>query len=131
VWQAGWYRGARERAVVPVPAIDTTSRAAVKAAYNTYFNIAAPAVGWNGTISPCNPGTITRRGRAVLAGRSKGVWSEFMGFSVGAARDDANEGNSISISGCPETPPMGSGPSSHRASPSPQGGTSIAMRGRA
>jgi hypothetical protein len=46
------------KAVQSVPAIDTFDRAAVVSAYNTYYNVAKPAVGWTGTNSPCNAGSI-------------------------------------------------------------------------
>src|SRR5688572_23511298 len=47
------------KAVSMVPAIDTTSRAAVVAAYNAYYNIAMPAVGFTGSSVTCAPGSIS------------------------------------------------------------------------
>ncbi|MBE0528932.1 MAG: hypothetical protein IH629_07005, partial [Thermoleophilia bacterium] len=47
------------KAVSPVPAIDTANRAAVVAAYNAYFNVARPAVGFTGSTSTCTPGAIS------------------------------------------------------------------------
>lgn len=46
-------------AVVPVPPIDTFDINAVVAAYNTYYNIAMPAVGFTGSAASCNPGAIS------------------------------------------------------------------------
>src|SRR5688572_7489574 len=50
---------ATAKAVVPVPSIDTSSRAAVRTAYNTYYNIAQPALGFTGSTAGCNPGSIS------------------------------------------------------------------------
>ena len=50
---------AAPKAVVSVPAIDTSSLAAVVAAYNVYYNIAMPAVGFTGSTASCNPGSIS------------------------------------------------------------------------
>jgi FG-GAP-like repeat len=47
------------KAVVPVPAITTTSKGAVKAAFNTYYNIAMPALGFTGSTATCDPGAIS------------------------------------------------------------------------
>ncbi len=47
------------KAVVATPAIDTGSRPAVKAAYNTYYNLGMPAVGWTGSVQGCVPGSIS------------------------------------------------------------------------
>jgi hypothetical protein len=49
-----------QKAVVPVPSITVTSKGAVKAAFNTYYNIAMPALGFTGsTADPCTPGAIS------------------------------------------------------------------------
>jgi hypothetical protein len=42
-----------------VPPIDTSNRAAVAAAYNQYWNVAMPTLGWTGSIASCNPGSIS------------------------------------------------------------------------
>src|SRR5258706_8415575 len=47
------------KAVSSVPAIDTSNRAAVVAAYNTYYNVAQPAVGFTGSTASCTPGGIS------------------------------------------------------------------------
>ena len=47
------------KAVVPVPAIDTSNLSAVVAAYNTYYNVTMPAVGFTGSTASCNPGSIS------------------------------------------------------------------------
>ena len=49
------------KAVVPVPTLDTSSKIAVRNAYNAYYNLAMPAVNWiGGSLSPgCLPGTIS------------------------------------------------------------------------
>jgi hypothetical protein len=47
------------KAVASVPAIDTFDRAAVVAAYNTYYNVTMPAVGFTGSTAGCNPGAIS------------------------------------------------------------------------
>jgi hypothetical protein len=46
------------KAVQSVPAINTFDRNAVVVAYNTYYNVAMPAVGWTGSNAGCNPGAI-------------------------------------------------------------------------
>jgi hypothetical protein len=46
--------------VLPVSPLDTGSRAAVRAAYNTYYNVAQPSVGWTGAVAGCNPGTTAQ-----------------------------------------------------------------------
>lgn len=48
-----------DKAVRSVPAIDTTNRAAVVSAYNTYFQVAMPALGFTGSASSCAPGAIS------------------------------------------------------------------------
>jgi hypothetical protein len=52
-------QAAQPKAVVSTPAINTGSRAAVKAAYNTYYNLPMPAMSWTGSIAGCVPGTIS------------------------------------------------------------------------
>ncbi|MBK7660285.1 MAG: hypothetical protein IPJ28_14645 [Betaproteobacteria bacterium] len=47
------------KAVIAVPAIDTSNLAAVVAAYNVYYNVAMPAVGFTGSTAGCNPGAIS------------------------------------------------------------------------
>ena len=47
------------KAVASVPAIDTSNRDAVVAAYNAYFDIARPAVGFTGSTATCTPGAIS------------------------------------------------------------------------
>jgi hypothetical protein len=47
------------KVVVSVPAIDTSNRTAVAAAYDTYYDIAMPAVGFTGSTATCTPGTIS------------------------------------------------------------------------
>ncbi len=47
------------KAVQSVPAIDTSNLSAVVAAYNTYYNLAMPAVGFTGSTASCNPGAIS------------------------------------------------------------------------
>jgi uncharacterized repeat protein (TIGR01451 family) len=47
------------KAVAIVPAIDTSNMAAVAAAYNTYYNVAMPAVGFTGSTSTCVPGSVS------------------------------------------------------------------------
>ncbi len=47
------------KATIAVPAIDTTNQGAVIAAYNTYFNVSAPPLGFTGSVSACNPGAIS------------------------------------------------------------------------
>jgi hypothetical protein len=47
------------KAVSPVGAINTMDRAAVVNAYNAYYNVAMPAVGFTGAVAGCNPGSIS------------------------------------------------------------------------
>jgi len=47
------------KAVVNVPAIDTSNMAAVSAAYNLYYNVAMPPVGFTGSSAACNPGSVS------------------------------------------------------------------------
>jgi hypothetical protein len=47
------------KSVIATPTIDTSSKVAVKAAYNTYYNVATPAISWTGSVSGCNAGTIS------------------------------------------------------------------------
>ena len=51
--------GPVSKAVQSVPAIDTSSFTAVVNAYNTYFNVAMPAVGFTGSSASCTPGSIS------------------------------------------------------------------------
>jgi hypothetical protein len=47
------------KAVASVPAINTADRTAVTSAYNTYYNLTMPAVGFTGSTVGCNAGTIS------------------------------------------------------------------------
>ena len=47
------------KAVQNVPPIDTTSQAAVRSAYNQYYNTTVPAMGWSGNVASCNAGTTS------------------------------------------------------------------------
>jgi hypothetical protein len=47
------------KAVSPVGTINTMDRAAVVNAYNTYYNVSMPAVGFTGSVAGCNPGSIS------------------------------------------------------------------------
>ncbi len=52
-------RAVAPKSVVATPALDTSSRAAVRSAYNTYYNLSMPALGWTGSVAGCVPGTIS------------------------------------------------------------------------
>ena len=47
------------KAVQSVGPIDTSSIAAVLAAYNQYYNVPMPALGFTGSVAGCNPGSIS------------------------------------------------------------------------
>jgi hypothetical protein len=47
------------KAVVPVAALDTSSKLLVRSAYKTYYDLSMPALGWTGSIAGCLPGTIS------------------------------------------------------------------------
>src|SRR4051812_13088157 len=47
------------KAVQAVPAIDTSNIVAVISAYNTYYNVAQPAMAFTGSVAGCNPGTVS------------------------------------------------------------------------
>lgn len=46
-------------AAATVPAIDTSNRAAVAAAYSAYWNVAMPSLNWTGSVAGCQPGTVS------------------------------------------------------------------------
>lgn len=48
-----------DKAVSSVQRIDTTNRAAVVSAFNSYFNVAEPALQFSGSGASCQPGTIS------------------------------------------------------------------------
>ena len=48
-----------EGAWATVPPIDTSSRAAVAAAYTAYWNVGMPALNWTGSVAGCNAGTVS------------------------------------------------------------------------
>ena len=50
---------AGDKAVSSVPPVATGSKIAVKVAYNSHYNVAAPAVGFTGSAATCTPGTIS------------------------------------------------------------------------
>jgi uncharacterized repeat protein (TIGR01451 family) len=47
------------KAVQLVPPLDTMDIGAVIAAYNTYYNVPMPALGFTGSTASCNPGSIS------------------------------------------------------------------------
>lgn len=47
-------------AVRSVPPIDTSNRAAVVSAFNTYYNVVMPEPGFTGSTDSCQPGAISR-----------------------------------------------------------------------
>ena len=54
-----WASTPQPKAVAIIPAIDTSSKAAVRSAYSQYYATAMPAMAWTGAVSGCNAGTIS------------------------------------------------------------------------
>ena len=54
---------------VPMEVIDTSSEAAVRAAFAREFGPAAPELGWTGSTRSCNPGTTSRKHQEATLSR--------------------------------------------------------------